>query len=505
MTEMSEARQAWDFFVSYTEADQVWAEWIAWILEEIGYKVLIQAWDFVPGTHWILRMHEGTARSARTIAVLSPDYLNSQYGTAEWLAAWGRDPDGALRKLLVVRVADCERPGLLRDVVGVDLFGTAEAVARASLRRMVTSAVQGRMKPDERPAFPESRAVTLEPRFPLALPSIWRVPSRIPNFTGRASELMKLNQMLTSRQSVAVTSIRGPAGVGKSRLAIEYAHIHAVEYDLVYTIAAKEPAVISEEFDRLASQLGLGELRNTKTLQDHIHTKLSETPGWLLIFDNADAVEDIKPWIPSKPMPAGIPGHVVVTTQRHGEFMLLGEVLDLEPMNLPDAIRLLRVRMPKMSKDTAREIATELDRLPLALEQASAYMDKTRIDPPRYLALLRQRSADRYDKGWVLDRDDTGGRNIARQWDISLERIRVNPAAVELMDLCAYLAPEPIPLGLFSRKAGLLPPSLASAAAEELEFNDAIGILVDFSLVKRTASGLQVHRLVQRAVRRRHR
>jgi len=84
----------WDFFVSYTQADRAWAEWIAWILEEDDHRVLVQAWDFVPGTNWIQGMQLGAARAARTIAVLSADYLSSVYGSAEWHAAWGSDPDG---------------------------------------------------------------------------------------------------------------------------------------------------------------------------------------------------------------------------------------------------------------------------------------------------------------------------------------------------------------------------------------------------------------------------
>jgi hypothetical protein len=95
----------WDFFVSYTHTDRAWAEWIAWVLEEDGHQVLIQAWDFVPGSNWLAGMHAGTRDAARTIAVLSGTYLGSVYGSAAWQAAMATDPDGTSRKLLVVRVA----------------------------------------------------------------------------------------------------------------------------------------------------------------------------------------------------------------------------------------------------------------------------------------------------------------------------------------------------------------------------------------------------------------
>jgi hypothetical protein len=162
-----DAIDEWDFFVSYTQADRAWAEWIAWVLEEDGYRILIQAWDFVPGTNWIHGMQDGTRGAQRMIAVLSDDYLDSAFGSAEWQAAWASDPQGAGRKLLVVRAAECERPGLLAGVTGFDLFGLAEPEARDRLRKMVSAALAGRAKPAVAPAFPgQGRTVPNEPRYP---------------------------------------------------------------------------------------------------------------------------------------------------------------------------------------------------------------------------------------------------------------------------------------------------------------------------------------------------
>jgi hypothetical protein len=162
-----DARDGWDFFLSYTQADKAWAEWVAWVLEEDGYRVLIQAWDFVPGTNWILGMQAGIDKSTRTIAILSDDYLASVYGSAEWQATWALDPAGAWRSLLVVRVADCPRRGLLAAVVGVDLFGLDDVAASAQLRAMIKAALSGRAKPSVKPKFPGTkRVVPREPQFP---------------------------------------------------------------------------------------------------------------------------------------------------------------------------------------------------------------------------------------------------------------------------------------------------------------------------------------------------
>lgn len=70
----------WDFFVSYTQVDQGWAEWVAWQLEDAGYRTLIQAWDSRAGDNWAARMQEGIERADRTIAVLSPAYYGSKFG-----------------------------------------------------------------------------------------------------------------------------------------------------------------------------------------------------------------------------------------------------------------------------------------------------------------------------------------------------------------------------------------------------------------------------------------
>ena len=135
----------WDFFISYTQADRAWAEWIAQTLEEDEHHILVQAWDSGPGTNRVHDLRAGTRDAARTIAVLSGDYLTSVYGGAEWQAAWAGDPEGTGRKLLTVRVADCDGPAL-RPAGRADLFGLSEGTAMARLRLMASEAIAGRAR-----------------------------------------------------------------------------------------------------------------------------------------------------------------------------------------------------------------------------------------------------------------------------------------------------------------------------------------------------------------------
>jgi len=155
----------WDFFISYTQADLQWAGWIAWTLEDAGYRVLIQAWDFVPGTNWVVKMADGMNRAARTIAVLSPAYLESVYAGAEWRAAWQADPDGRQRKLLVARVARCSTPAPLNQVVFFDLYDKTPKGAEGELLSAARLAISGeRAKPTTAPPYP--RAVPVKPAWP---------------------------------------------------------------------------------------------------------------------------------------------------------------------------------------------------------------------------------------------------------------------------------------------------------------------------------------------------
>jgi len=133
-----EARK--DFFISYSSFDRVWAEWIAHTLEKHQFSVTIQAWHFLPGSNFVLEMQRAAVECNRTIAVLSSNWLESVFAQPEWAAAFAMDPTGTGRKLIPVRVAICEPPGLLKSIIYCDLVGLNEADARKALVRAVQAA-----------------------------------------------------------------------------------------------------------------------------------------------------------------------------------------------------------------------------------------------------------------------------------------------------------------------------------------------------------------------------
>lgn len=144
-----------DFFISYSPADERWAAWIAWTLEEAGYRAFLQAWDFVPGTNFVDFMDRGITESAAVIALLSRNYERSRYGRMEWQAALRADPDEPERRLVTVRIEDIPVDGLLATLTYIDLVGVTEPDrARGLLLTRVAQAMDGRARPELSPGYP---------------------------------------------------------------------------------------------------------------------------------------------------------------------------------------------------------------------------------------------------------------------------------------------------------------------------------------------------------------
>ncbi len=140
-----------DFFISYNQADREWAEWTAWALESEGYSTVLQAWDFRPGTNFILEMHNATQMADKTIAIISPDYLSSAYTPSEWAAAFSKDPSAKEGKLIPIMVKECKLEGLLSQIVYINFVGLDDNESRKALLNGIS---RSRAKPAVAPRFP---------------------------------------------------------------------------------------------------------------------------------------------------------------------------------------------------------------------------------------------------------------------------------------------------------------------------------------------------------------
>jgi DNA-binding SARP family transcriptional activator len=324
-------------------------------------------------------------------------------------------------------------------------------------------------------------------------PWVWNVPARNPRFTGRDSMLAELHQRLGAEEpTLVVQALYGLGGVGKTQLAIEYAHRFAADYDLVWWIDAEQPVLIPSQLAALAARLDLPTGATAADTVDWLLAELGDRDRWLLIFDNAERPSDIAGYQP------GGAGHVLITSRYPG-WGALGGRLEVDVLTRAETIALLRTRIPQLSEELADELAAELGDLPLAAAQAAAYLEETGLPAADYLRRFRTRRTTLLTRGDVVG---YAGR-IDTAWALSLERLRgEDPAAVQLLELAAFLAPEPIPLPLFANHLELLEKPLGLISDRDA-LDEVIGAAVRFSLARRHQDSFQLHRLVQAVIRHR--
>jgi TIR domain-containing protein/tetratricopeptide repeat protein len=476
-----------DFFVSHAGRDTAWAEWLAWQLQQAGYTVELDVWDWVPGEDFVARMSAALQRADRLLAVCTEAYFSSAFGGAELRAAFAAQPSMEGR-IVPVLVEPVSLPALYAPLIRLDLTGLDEAAAAARLRARLAGD-----RPTVAPPFPRAGlAPTDKPGFAGALPAVWKVPPRNPRFIGRDGILTELRQRLHADEPMLVVqALYGLGGVGKTQLAIEYAHRFAADYDLVWWIDAGQPVLIPDQLAALATRL---DLVPGPTVTDTVERLLAELRGrgrWLLVFDNAERAADIADHRP------GGPGHVLVTS-RSPAWGALGGRLEVDVLTRAESIALLRARIPGMSEELAGKLAAELGDLPLAAGQAAGYLEQTDLPAADYLRRFRTRRTALLARGEV---PGYAGR-LDTAWALSLERLRAeDPAGVQLLELAAFLAPEPIPLSLFGDHAAPLDEPLRATAADPDALADTVGALVGYSLARRHADGFQVHRLLQGVIR----
>jgi tetratricopeptide (TPR) repeat protein len=450
-----------DFFISYNKADLHWAEWIAEQLEAAGYTTIYQDRDFPAGSNFVVQMERATAEAKRTIAVLSPDYLVARYTHPEWAAAFAQDPTGERGILVPVRVRECEVKGILHQIVFIDLVGRDKAAAKQALLAGVD---RGRATPSNEPGVPGS------------LPRIWNVPHpRNPNFTGREDELRQLRANLTDGHAAAIIPIAGLGGAGKTQLALEYAYRHIADYDLVWWLRAEDTTTLVADCAQIATPLDLPErgLADQQATAAAVLAWLGRHPGWLLIFDNALSAAACKAWLPAAGM-----GHVILTS-RDPNWREVARPLRLPTLPRAEAVAFLQKRSGVEEPVAAGELCDAVGDLPLAIEIAAAYIEANAISIADYLERYRGAPRELLDDA------------VSATWEMSSEQLRTeSPAALDLLNLIAFLAPDDID-----------PHLLAARFPDALQLDRARAGLLRYSLIEVRGGAISVHRLVQAATR----
>jgi Tetratricopeptide repeat len=330
-----------------------------------------------------------------------------------------------------------------------------------------------------------------------------------PLLAGREDLLAELDTRLTGGDNSGPRTVAlcGLGGTGKTSVALAYAHRHLAEVAVAWQFAAEDPTLVAAGFAELAAQLGARDDADTRDPVASVHGTLAAFRAkWLLIFDNAPDRPSVETFLP----PAGT-GQVLITSQ--SAVWPPGQAMEVPVLGTEAAAEFLVNRTGDPDSQTAATLAEQLGGLPLALEQAAAYIQAAQVTGTTlagYLSLFRVRQAD------LLARGQAAGHtaNVAATLGLALSRLgKEAPAAAGLLRLLAFLAPEPVPLGLLladPRVADELAPAVAAMVGPLLRdpaaAGDAIIALGRYSLV--TPAGklgglplILVHRLVQAITR----
>jgi tetratricopeptide (TPR) repeat protein len=513
----AEPHERRDFFISYAGTDKQWAEWIAMQLETAGYTLFIQAWDFRPGSSFVAEMDAATKRAERTLLVLSSAFLASDYTFSEWAAAFRRDPRGKHGRVLPVRIEQCQAEGLLGSIVYIDLVDLDEQQA---CEQLLAGVRRERVKPSAvlfPGSLPSAHSVPYPPHAttPVGQALMWNVPfPRNPFFTGREEILAQLSACFQATgQPTAISqpqAVTGLGGVGKTQIAIEYAYRHRQDYQAVLWVQANTREDLALSLLSIATLLNLPQKEEAESdqVERAVRNWLRTHTGWLLILDNADDLALARDFLPSD-----VGGHVLLTTraQAMGRFARRREVEVLPPeegtLFLLRRALLLKVdadlsQAAPQELEMARSISLELGGLPLALDQAGAYIEETGCSLEQYQHLFKSRRATLLNERRGRLTDDHP-LPVATTWSLSFQQVeQANAAAADLLRFCSFLAPDAIPESIITEGAAHLGEHLASVGKDLYLLNQAIEVLRAYSLLQREArSGaeahLSVHRLVQ--------
>jgi tetratricopeptide (TPR) repeat protein len=475
-----------EIVIDFSPQDQLWAEWIAAVLAGAGLAAGLVG-EQVGGS-----AEPGAEK--QVAAVLTDSYL-SRLDDAPPSAAQLKQPEW------LITVTDTRIPlGALDGVPEISLVGLSE-----------TEAVDRLIERFGGIRAPERESLTGAMRYPAdSRNRIDNLLTRNSNFTGRDAFLRQLREELRSRgRSILLQdrAIAGIGGVGKTQVALEYAHRFKEDYDVVWWLNCDPPQYVDASLVDLGKRLrqvfdaSVPEEGGVTAVATQVLRFLAEraVERWLLIYDNAENIEAI-----GKLLPSG-GGHVLITSREEGwaSQSTQRETLRLGYFERPESISHLRRRLPAISDADANELADEVGDMPLAVAAAGALLVTQKMPVSEYLVRLRAEPIRPLPDDHPLR---AYPESVAKAWHLSLDALeRKSTAAARLLRILAVMAPE-ISFDLIYGDAMVaILREVDNGISESAMINRVVKQIDLLALIKveYTARQIVVHRVVQTVVRER--
>lgn len=488
---MSPPPRALNVFISYAHEDEALRDKLEKQLAILRRQGLIETWHdrkITAGREWAGRIDAALRAADIVLLLISADFLASDYiYDVELTLAMERHEAGEARVLPIILRPCLWQRGVFAKLQALPKDGEpAISQTWGSLDEAFLSIAKGIAKAAEEIAA--ERTVRTAAGTPTQ--TVWNVPFwRNPNFAGRSALLAQLGATLSAGRPAALS---GLGGIGKTQLALEYAWRHRDDHPVVWWIRAEDPATLAADYAALAAPLGLPEAqaREQHVVVAAVRAWLERNTGWLLVLDNAETRDAVRPYVPQ----GG--GGAVIITSRSPVWGGLAERLDVKVLDPDEATDFLMRRTGDGDRQAAASLAEALGYLPLALEQAAAYIEEASDSLANYRKLFEEHHAALLKAGQpATEYPDT----VATTWALAMERL--DTPARALLNLCAFLAPEEIPLEVIVSQAAKLPEPLDQVAANPVTLNATLTGLLRYSLIGRKGDDLSVHRLVQMVVR----
>lgn len=509
-----------DIFVSYTSSDREWAFWLGQELELLGHTPHLHEWEVEGGGDIAGWMEERHDKADRVLCVVSKNYLKAPYSNWERRAAQWAAQSKRPNFMVPLLVEDCELPTLFAHVKHCNLAGLGEDAARERLSAFMAPASRP-SGPMRFPGVPKAAAGAEAARAPVVFPgravvsaeapkpsgALTNIPVSVPrHFLGRNDSLAEIRSELTKGDGrAAITALYGLRGVGKTTVAAAYAEKHRDDYRATWWISAQTESGMRADLVALGVRLGwvAADEKEEPALAIVMQRLRDEGEGTLLIYDNAVAPGDVRPYLPR-----GGKAHVLITSNAPNWRNLASPVsIRVWPKEI--GADYLTAGTRSLDLESALALSAALGGLPLAHEQAAAYCERTGVSLGGYRARLEAMPSPLLDDH--RDAPSEYGRTVAKTFSLAIEEAsKLHPAAEALITHAALLAPEPIPLFLFSEGREHFGTALSDLTDAGLD--DAVAALRAFALVDResipderdpsiTTDCIRLHRLIREVAR----